>query len=100
MICVGCNSVCCSSTHDRQQHQAVAQRAGHGDGVEAGELVGNQVVPGDAPAGAEILRVGAGMHGAHRYDEAHAIGGSDLTAAPDLGQLQLALCADQNGVGR
>ncbi|MNR37526.1 hypothetical protein D3C85_1555520 [compost metagenome] len=86
--------------HDRQQHQAVAQRAGHGDGVEAGELVGNQVVPGDTPAGAEILRIGAGMHGAHRYDEAHAIGGGDLAATPDLGQFQLALRSDQDGVSR
>ncbi|KWV90339.1 hypothetical protein PFLmoz3_00028 [Pseudomonas fluorescens] len=84
--------------HHGQQHQAVAQGAGHGDGVEAGELIGNQVVPGDAPAGAEILRVGASMHGAHRYHEAHAIGGGDLAAAPDLGQLQLALRPHQNGV--
>ena len=35
--------------------------------------------------------IGAGMHGAHRYDEAHAIGGGDLAATPDLGQFQLAL---------
>ena len=35
------------------------------------------------------------MHGAHRYDEAHAIGGGDLAATPDLGQFQLALRSDQ-----
>ena len=45
----------------------------------------------DSPAGTEILRVGAGMHGAHRYDETYAIGGGYLAAAPDLCQLQLAL---------
>ena len=40
------------------------------------------------------------MHGAHRYDEAHAIGGGDLAATPDLGQFQLALRSDQDGVSR
>lgn len=34
--------------HHGQQYQAVAQSARHGDGLEAGELVGDQVVPGDA----------------------------------------------------
>ena len=33
--------------HDRQQDQTVAQRARHGDAVQAGELIGDEVVERD-----------------------------------------------------
>ena len=75
--------------HDRQQHRLSRSVPGTVDGVEAGELVEirlYQVTPRPVPK----YLIGAGMHGAHRYDEA-AIGGGDLAATPDLGQFQLAL---------
>ena len=43
--------------------EAVAQGAGDDDGVEAGELVGQEVEVGDAAAGPEVARVGACVQG-------------------------------------
>ena len=69
------------------------------DAVEAGELVGGEVVVGDAAAGAEVLAVGAGVDGADRDDEPQAVGRGDLAAAPGLRQRDLGLGVDQPGVG-
>lgn len=41
--------------------EAVPQGAGHDDGVEAGELVGQEVQVGDALAGSEVAGVRAGV---------------------------------------
>ena len=69
-----------------QDDQAVAQRAGHDDGVQPGELVGDEVVVGDAAAGAEVFRVQPGMDGAAGGDEADAVGRGHLATAPDIGR--------------
>src|SRR5271165_259875 len=36
--------LCLLFEHDAQQHEAIAQSAGDGDGVEAGKLVGDKIV--------------------------------------------------------
>jgi hypothetical protein len=67
--------------HPPYCHQAVAQRAGDHDAVEAGVLVGGHVVVGHTALAPEILRVRPGMDGADRHHETHAVSGSDLAAA-------------------
>src|ERR1700738_4568450 len=52
--------------------------AGDGDGVEAGKLVGDQIVIGDAALRSKIFRVGSGMDCSNRHDEAKAIRRSDI----------------------
>jgi len=44
-----------------EDHQRVAQGAGHDDDVQAGELVSEVVQPGDAAATGEVARVGTGV---------------------------------------
>ena len=92
MISVGWSSVSCSST-TAEQVEAVAQRAGHGDGVQAGELVGDEIVVGDPALAAEVARVRPGVDRAHRHDEAQAVGRCHLAAAPAPGQRRCAFCA-------
>ena len=86
--------------HDRQQHQAVAESTGRRDRVEPGELIGEQVVPRHAFERAEVLGIGAGMHGANRHDEAHAVRGSDFAATPRMGERDAVLGGNQPGIGR
>lgn len=76
------------------------QGAGHGDGVQAGELVGHEVIVGDAAFGAEALRVGAGVDGAHRYQEAQPVGGGDIAATPPPRQVDAVLGGDKAGIGQ
>ena len=85
--------------HDRQKNQTVAQGAGSDDRVESGELVGEQVVPGDALELPEVFGVGAGMDGANRHHETHPVGGSDLAATPSMRQCGLGLRRNQPGIG-
>ncbi len=85
--------------HNGQQDQAVAQCARDRDRVEARPLIGQQVVPGDATAPIEILRVRAGMDTAHRDDEAHTICGGDISSAPRLGKRDAALRCHQKTIG-
>ena len=105
-------SVGCSIGHDfrgfevgflveqqSQDEQAVAQCAGHHDGVQAGELVGDEVVVGDAAAGAEVLGIGSGVDGVAGCDEADAVGRGHLAASPDVGDRQGVLRRDDPGVG-
>lgn len=75
-------------------YEAVSQGAGHDDGVEAGELVGQEVEVGDAAAGPEVAGVGSGVQGPDRDDEPQAVGGRDVAAAPGLGERDLALRLD------
>src|SRR4029077_10283729 len=86
--------------HDRQQNQTVTQSAWGRDRVESGELIGEQVVPSHAFELAEVLWIGTGMHGADRYDEAHAVSGSDFAATPNMRQRDAVLCGNQLGIGR
>lgn len=79
--------------------QAVAQRPWDDDGVEAGELVGQEVEVGDAAAGPEVAGIGAGVQGPDGDDEAQAVGGRDVTAAPHLGERDLALSVDHPAGG-
>lgn len=48
----------------RRDERTVARRRGHDRRVETGELVGDEVVGGDAAPGLEVLRVRAGVAGA------------------------------------
>ena len=82
-----------------QDEQAVAQSAGHDDRVQAGELVGDEVVVRDATAGAEIFWVGSSMYGARRRGEAHAIRRSDTPRAPELHERQRGVCGDDPRTG-
>lgn len=79
--------------------EAVAQGARDDDGVEAGELVGEEVEVGDAPAGSEVAGVGSGVQGADGDDEAQPVSGGDLAAAPGAGQVDVGLGVDEPGVG-
>ena len=67
--------------------------------MEAGELVGEEVEVGDAPAGAEVAGVGAGVQGADGDDEAQPVSGGNFPAAPGVGQLDVGLGVDEPGVG-
>ncbi|CCF70621.1 hypothetical protein XAPC_4358 [Xanthomonas citri pv. punicae str. LMG 859] len=84
--------------HDSQQDQAVAQRAGHGDRVQPGTLIGQQVVPGDATPAIEVFRVRRGVDGPYRHHKAHAVGGGHVTAAPGARQCDAVLRRHQHGV--
>ena len=57
-----------------EDHQRVAQGAGHDDRVQSGELVAHVVQPGHPAAAGEVPRVGAGVDGADRYLEAQTRG--------------------------
>ena len=81
-----------------QEEEAVSQRAGDHDGVQAGELVGNEIVVGDAVFVAKVLGIGASMERADRNDEAEAIGRCYFTAAPGLYKRDSILCGDQAGI--
>jgi len=66
--------------------EAVAQGAGDDDGVEPGELVGQEVQVGDAASGPEVAGVRPGVQGPHGDDEAEAVGAGEVTAAPGPGK--------------
>src|ERR1700728_4469367 len=85
--------------YDRQQDQAVAQCAWSRDRVETGKLVGEQVVPGHTLELPEVLGIGSAMNGADRHHEAHAIGGSDISATPLMCQRNFVLRRNEPGIG-
>ena len=62
--------------------------AGHDDDTQPGELVGNEVVVGDAAAGAEVFWVGSGVDGVAWGAGADAVGRGHLAVAPDVGDWQ------------
>ena len=76
--------LCLLFERDREQHQAVAQRPRDRNAVQAGELIGHEVVVGDAPADTEVLGVGPRVHGAHRHHEAQAVGAALKTSGCEL----------------
>jgi hypothetical protein len=82
-----------------QDEQAVAQGARHHDGVQSGELIGDEVVVGDAAASAKVFRIGAGMDSTARRHEADAVGRGHLATSPDVGDRQSVLCRHDSGVG-
>ena len=84
--------------HHGEQNQAVAQRTGHRNRVQSGELIRQQVVPGHAPERTEVLRIGTGVNGADRYHETHAIGRGDFAAAPGVRKGDAILCCHQSSV--
>ena len=100
MICVGFNSVCCSSTTARNRTRLSRRSAWGRARVESGELIGQQVVPSHAFELAEVLWIGTGMNSADRHDEAHAISGSDFAATPHMRQRNAVLSGNQLGIGR
>ncbi len=67
-----------------EDHQRVAKRAGHDDRVQSGELVAHVVEPGHPAAAGEVPGVRAGVDGADRDPEAHAVDGGDVPVAEDL----------------
>ena len=81
--------------NDGEQHEAVAQRAGHDDAVEAGVLVGSHVVEGDATLTTEVAWVGAGTDGTDRHHETQSIGRGHLAGAPGADEIDVVLCSDQ-----
>ena len=74
-----------------QDEQRIAERAGHDNAMEAGKLVGGEVVVGDSSIRPEVFAVGPSVDGADRDDKPQAIGGGDISAAPFLGQRQRSL---------
>ena len=84
--------------HYGEQDQAVAQRAGHRNRVQPGELVRQQVVPGHAPQRSKVLRIGTGVNNADGYHKPHAVGRGDFAAAPGVRQSDAILCGHQGGV--
>ena len=97
MISVGCSSVCCSSTTESSTR--LSRRCRDGDAVQAGELVGDQVVERDSALLAEVVRVRTGVNGADRHHEAEAVGRRHLAAAPSPGERDAVLSGDQGSVG-
>src|SRR4051794_25518462 len=68
--------------------------------AQPGELVGDEVVVGDAAASAEVFWIGAGMDGTARRHETDAVGRGHLATSPDVGDRQSVLCRHDFGVGR
>jgi hypothetical protein len=89
---------CLLFEHNAQQHEAIAQSAGDGDGVEAGKRVGDQIVIGDAAFGSKIFRVGSGMDCSNRHGEAKAIRRCDIASTPTAGEIGAILCCDETGI--
>src|SRR5579872_5720972 len=81
-----------------EQEQAVSQRARHHDGIEASELVRDEIVIGDAAFVSKVFGVGAGMERPDRNDKAEAISRRYFTATPRLYEWNAVLCGNQAGV--
>ncbi len=84
--------------HHGKQREAVAQGAGHGDAVEPGELVRDQVVERGPTLLTEVARVRPRMDRADGHHEAQPVSRGDVTAAPGPGERDAVLCRDQDGV--
>ena len=84
--------------HHGEQGQAVAQGAGHGDAVQPGELVGDQVVERDPALLAVVARVRPRMDRADGHHEAQPVRGRHVAAAPGAGERDAVLGRDQGGV--
>ena len=82
-----------------EDDETVAQGSRHDGSVEAGELIGEHVVPGEAARPAIIFWVGSGMDGACRSDETHAVGRGDFAGTPMLDKRQFAVGCDNEGAG-
>jgi hypothetical protein len=67
--------------------------------IQAGELIRQQIVPGNPAPDAEVFRVRTRMDRAHRHHETHAVGRGHLAAAPQVGERQATLGAHQGGIG-
>src|SRR5450755_3438695 len=75
-----------------EQDDAVAQGSRNRNGVQSGELIGDEVVPSDAPAMSKIFGIGSGVNRLYRHDETHPVGGSNFTTDPGARQRNPALC--------
>ena len=80
--------------------EAVAQSAWNGKGVQTGELIRRQVVPGDAPLTTEIAWIRPRVDRAYRRDEAKPVGGSDFSASPTASERYGILGNDEGGTDR
>ena len=85
---------------DGKQMEAVAQSSGHCNCVQAGELIGSQVVPGDTPFTAEVAWIRPRVDRAHGHDEPKPVGGGDLSSSPATGERYGVLSGDERRVGR
>lgn len=72
--------------------------AGDLDRPQAGVVVGGRAERGDAAATVEVAAVVAGVNRAPGDDEAQPVDGSDLAAAPALGERQFGVVVDDAGV--
>jgi len=85
---------------DVQDVQGIAHGAGHHDPADAGDLVVDRVEPGHPAAPAEVVRVRAGIKGAHRHHEPQPVHRGEQTTAPQPGHVDPGLGGDQPGVRR
>src|SRR5579863_3833094 len=97
MITVGCSSVCCSSTTESRLKLS-RKGAGHGDPVEPGELVGDEVVERHPALLAIVARVRPRMDRADRNHEAQPVSRGHVTTAPGAGERDVVMGRDQEGV--
>ena len=67
--------------------------------MEAGELVGGEIVIGDAAIGVEVFAIGASIDRADGHDKPQAIRGRHFPSTPALGQGHGGLGIDQTGIG-
>jgi len=67
-----------------EHEELVADTAGHDHGMEARILVADEIVVADAAAAAEVWVWGR-VSAPARHDEAEAIGGGNVTLAPEFG---------------
>ena len=84
---------------DGKQMEAVAQSSGYCDCVQASELIGSQVVPGDATLTTEVAWIRPRVDRAHGHDESKPVGGGDLSSSPATGERYGVLGGDERRIG-
>ena len=80
--------------------EAVAQSSGYCNCVQAGELIGSQVVPGDTPFTAEVAWIRPRVDGTHGHDEPKPVGGGYFSSSPAAGKRYSVLGGDERRIGR
>lgn len=82
-----------------EDENRIAQRSGNDDSVEAGKLVGREVVVRDAALLTEVPRIGSGVHRPNRGDETKPVGGGHLTPSPGPRERNPRLGVHKAGIG-
>jgi len=85
--------------NDSQQHKTVSQSSWHNYGVQAGELIRNEVVMSNATLIGEILWIWACVDSPDRDDEPKAISGSNFATTPCVHERDVVVRSHQRRIG-